>query len=118
MTRDGVPRVVVNLELTKLPFQIMRIPEWHVVEEFSTHRTNHTTKHDELLLEQEILRDHHSHATGARQLRDHDSEVEQGSQRRPDAASRATLPSLGISARIVNVETDRFGEPQAWLVLE
>jgi hypothetical protein len=38
------------------------------------------TKHDELLLEQEILRDHRSHATGATQLRDHDSEVEQREQ--------------------------------------
>ena len=38
------------------------------------------TKHDQLLLEQEVLRDHRSHATGARQLRDHDSEVEQREQ--------------------------------------
>ena len=38
------------------------------------------TKHDELLLEQEILRDHRSHATGARQLRDHDREMEQREQ--------------------------------------
>src|SRR5476649_1859869 len=39
-----------------------------------------TTKDDELLLEQEILRDHRSHATGATQLRGHDGEVEQGEQ--------------------------------------
>jgi hypothetical protein len=39
-----------------------------------------TTKHDELLLEQEILRHHRSDATGATQLRGHDGEVEQGEQ--------------------------------------
>jgi hypothetical protein len=35
-------------------------------------------KHDELLLEQEILGDHGSHATRATQLRGRDGEVEQG----------------------------------------
>ena len=39
-----------------------------------------TTKHDELLLEQEILRDHRSHATATTQLRGHDGEVEQDEQ--------------------------------------
>jgi hypothetical protein len=39
-----------------------------------------TTKHDELLLEYEILGDHRSHATGATQLRGHNGEVEQGEQ--------------------------------------
>jgi hypothetical protein len=39
-----------------------------------------TTKDDELLLEHEILGDHRAHATGATQLRDHDSEVEQREQ--------------------------------------
>ena len=39
-----------------------------------------TTQDDQLLLEQEILRDHRSHATGATQLRGHDGEVEQGEQ--------------------------------------
>ena len=39
-----------------------------------------TTQDDQLLLEQEILRDHRSHATGARRLCDHDSEVEQREQ--------------------------------------
>ena len=39
-----------------------------------------TTKHDELLLEHEILGDHRSHATGATQLRRQDGEVEQGEQ--------------------------------------
>ena len=35
---------------------------------------------DQLLLEQEILRDHRSHATGATQLRGHDGQVQQGEQ--------------------------------------
>jgi hypothetical protein len=35
---------------------------------------------DQLLLEQEILGDHSSHATGATQLRGHDGEVEQREQ--------------------------------------
>ena len=39
-----------------------------------------TMKHDELLLEHEILGDHGSHATGATQLRDRDGDVEQGEQ--------------------------------------
>ena len=39
-----------------------------------------TTKHDELLPGQEILRHHRSHATGATQVRGHDGEVEQGEQ--------------------------------------
>ena len=37
-------------------------------------------KHDELLLEHEILGDHRSHATGATQLRHRDGEVEQREQ--------------------------------------
>ena len=39
-----------------------------------------TAQDDQLLLEQEILRDHRSHATGATQLRGHDGEVKQGEQ--------------------------------------
>src|SRR5229473_104902 len=39
-----------------------------------------TAQDDQLLLEQEILRDHRSHATGATQLRGHDSYVKQGEQ--------------------------------------
>ena len=39
-----------------------------------------TAKDDQLLLEQEILRDHRSHATGATQLRGHDGQVKQGEQ--------------------------------------
>jgi hypothetical protein len=37
-----------------------------------------TTKHDQLLLEHEILGDHGSHATGATELRSHNGEVQQG----------------------------------------
>ena len=44
-----------------------------------------TTKRDELLLEQEILGDHGSHATRATQLRGRDGEVEQGQQQVPHA---------------------------------
>src|SRR5216684_4119281 len=39
-----------------------------------------TTKHDQLLLEHEILGDHCSHATGATQLRSPNGEVQQGDQ--------------------------------------
>src|SRR5215216_3377059 len=39
-----------------------------------------TTKDDELLSEHEILGDHRSHATGSTELRNRDSEVEQGEQ--------------------------------------
>ena len=39
-----------------------------------------TAQNDQLLLEQEILRDHRSHATGATQLRDHDSQVKENEQ--------------------------------------
>jgi hypothetical protein len=44
-----------------------------------------TTKHDELLLEQEILGDHRSHATRATQLRGRDGEMEQCKQEVPHA---------------------------------
>jgi len=37
-----------------------------------------TAKHDELVLEHEILSDHGSHSTAATQLRARDSEVEPG----------------------------------------
>src|ERR1700736_4571708 len=39
-----------------------------------------TAQDDQLLLQQEILRDHGSHATGATQLRGHDGEVKQREQ--------------------------------------
>jgi hypothetical protein len=37
----GACGVVVQLELGKLPFQIMAIPEQHLVEEFAPHRPDH-----------------------------------------------------------------------------
>ena len=37
-----------------------------------------TAKNDQLMLEQEILRDDRSHAAGTTQLRNHDGEVKQG----------------------------------------
>ena len=39
-----------------------------------------TAQDDQLLLEQKILRDHRSHATGATQCRGHDGQVKQGEQ--------------------------------------
>ena len=39
-----------------------------------------TAQHDQLLLEQKILRDHRAHATGATQRRGHDGQVKQGVQ--------------------------------------
>ena len=39
-----------------------------------------TAQDDQLLLEQEILRDHRSHATRATQLRGYDGQVKQGEQ--------------------------------------
>ena len=39
-----------------------------------------TAQNDQLLLEQEIVRDRRSHATGATQLRGHDSQVKEGEQ--------------------------------------
>jgi len=60
-----------------------------------------TTKHEELLLEHEILCDHRSHATGATQLRGHDGEVEQGEQE-----DQQDIRSLCLSVpRLVN-DTD------------
>ena len=44
-----------------------------------------TAQNDQLLLEQEILRDHRSHATGATELRGHDGQVQQGEQDIPHA---------------------------------
>src|ERR1700704_3853987 len=44
-----------------------------------------TTKHDQLLLEHEILREHRSYATGTTQPRGRDREVEQGEQQVPHA---------------------------------
>ena len=69
-----------------------------------------TAQDDQLLLEQEILRHHRSHTTGATELRGHDGQVKQGEQevphaagqRRSDVGRRATLPNPGFGARIPN----------------
>jgi hypothetical protein len=61
---------------------------------------------DQLLFEQEILRDYRSHAFGTTQLRAHDDQFQQGEnfpcarQRRSDVWRRATLRNPGFSARI------------------
>jgi hypothetical protein len=69
-----------------------------------------TAQDKQLLLEQEILRDHRAHATGATQLRDHDGQVKQGEQDvlhardRVGQTSGATqrCPNPGISERMGN----------------
>ena len=69
-----------------------------------------TAQDDQLLLEQEILRDHRSHATGATQLRGHDGQVQQGEQevlharrqRRANVGRHATLSHSRFIARIGN----------------
>src|SRR5712692_4155247 len=69
-----------------------------------------TAQDDQLLLEQEILRDHRSQATGATQLCGHDGQVKQGEQEVLHArdsvgqTSGATqrCPNPGISEKIGN----------------
>ena len=69
-----------------------------------------TAQDDQLLLEQKILRDHRSHATGATQRRGHDGQVKQGEQEvlhardSVDQTSGATQRGLnpGCSERIGN----------------
>ena len=46
-------------------------------------RLRATAQDDQLLLEQEILRHHRSHTTGATELRGHDGQVKQGEQEVP-----------------------------------
>jgi hypothetical protein len=53
-----------------------------------------TAKLDELLLEHEILRDHRSYATGARQFRGRDRQVKHGEQEVLHA-----LVSVGLTTR-------------------
>src|ERR1019366_2044534 len=69
-----------------------------------------TAQDDQLLLEQEILRDHRSRATGATQLRGHDGQVKQGEQEvlharasvgQTSSATQRCLSS-GFSERIEN----------------
>ena len=77
-----------------------------------------TAQDDQLLLEQKILRDHRSHATGATQRRGHDGQVKQGEQEVLHArdsvgqTSGATQRCLnpGCSERIGN--SRRTGEEQ------
>src|SRR5262249_40700644 len=84
---------------------------------------------EQLVLEQEILRDHGSDATRATQLRGHYSRVQQRKreiphrrrQRRAEVRRRATLPNAASSARIgisrptpyqgpnANAHAERFG---------
>src|SRR5262252_3823440 len=69
-----------------------------------------TAQDDQLLFEDEILRDHRSHATGTTQLRGHDGQVKQGEQDVPHArdsvgqTSGATqrCANPGLSERIGN----------------
>jgi hypothetical protein len=69
-----------------------------------------TAEDDELLLKQEILRDHRANATGTTQLRGHDGQVKQGEQEHFHArdsvgqTSGATQRCLnpGFSERIWN----------------
>jgi hypothetical protein len=79
--RMAACRIVVNLELGKLAFQITGIPEQHTVAQREVWRPlATTTKNDKLLLECEILSDHGSHATWATQLQGHNGEVPHGDQ--------------------------------------
>jgi hypothetical protein len=62
-----------------------------------------TTKNDQLLLEQKILCDYRSHATGATELRGHSGEVQQSEQevfharvrvgQRPGGTQRCPVPN-------------------------
>ena len=77
------------------------------------------TKHDELLLEQEILRDHprtppgpHSFAITNTRWSSVSRSPSCASQRRSDAASRATLPNLGNQRENCELETHRIQVPR------
>src|SRR3984893_12994347 len=60
-----------------------------------------TAQDDQLLLEQETLRDHRSHATGATQLRGHDGQVKQGEQEVLHARDSVSQTS-GATQRCLN----------------
>src|SRR5262249_1785844 len=72
--------------------------------------TTSAAQADQLLLEQEILRDHRAYTTGATEPRGYDGQVQQREQEiprvsvsvGPDVWRRATLPNPRFSARIVN----------------
>ena len=65
-----------------------------------------TAQDDQLLLEQEILRHHRSHTTGATELRGHDGQVQQGEQEVPHVRVSVGQTS-GATQRCLN---PRFGE--------
>ena len=60
-----------------------------------------TAHDDQLLLEQKMLRDHRSHATGATQRRGHDGPVKQGEQEVLHARDRVGQTS-GATQRCLN----------------
>ena len=80
-----------------------------------------TAQDDQLLLEQEILRDHRSHTAGATELRGHDGEVQQGEQEIPHApvsvgqmsgaAPRNACPILN-SARELAIRDPQAAQPE------
>ncbi len=65
-----------------------------------------TAQDDQLLLEQEILRHHRSHTTGATELRGHDGQVQQGEQEVPHVRVSVGQTS-GATQRCLN---PGFGE--------
>ena len=67
-------------------------------------------QNDQLLLEQEILRDHRSHATGATQLRGHDGQVQQGEQDIPHARVSVVerLPPRNVAQSSIQPDSWQF----------
>jgi hypothetical protein len=72
---------------------------------------------DQLLLEEEILRDHPSHASGTTQLRGHDDQVQQGEQEIPHA--RVTVgQTFGAAQRCAILDSARelaIRDPHAYM---
>ena len=64
-----------------------------------------TAQDDELLLEQEILRHHRSHTTGATELRGHDGQVQQGEQEVPHV--RVSVGQTSGAAQRCRILTNR-----------
>ena len=75
-----------------------------------------TAQDDQLLLEQEILRDHRSHATGATQLRGHDGQVKQGEQEVLHARDSVGQTSSATQRCIRSGSSRELGirDAQAW----
>ena len=63
------------------------------------------TKHQELLLEQEILRDHRAHATGTTYLRGHYSQVKQGEQELLHA--RDSVGQIASPRNVASIQSQR-----------